>query len=269
MVTQSDMTNGLRDIGLNGGDNLFVHSSLSAFGWVNGGGDAVCDALLENVGASGTLVLPAFRPFPHPDSENVVFDVNRDPCNTGIVPETFRRRPGVLRSEHVCHSVAAFGPAAAEVMGDGVLPCGPGSSLHEMYLRNFWCVFLGCPFQTSCTAMHIVEEVSRVSYRYYHSFTGDVVRADGSRTPCRAKEFLLHRHIQFDFRRMEGLYSQVGVLRSAQVGPTRILALRLQDMVGYGLQFLRETPCLFISPTSRFWYRVYSRYGWPKKGVNL
>ena len=99
-VTSVDFVSGLRDMGLRNGDVLLVHSSLSAFGYVEGGPDTVIDALLEVVGKAGTLIMPSFT------DVNKVDVTGYDPLTTpvrrniGKIPDTFWRRPDVKRSRH-------------------------------------------------------------------------------------------------------------------------------------------------------------------------
>jgi aminoglycoside 3-N-acetyltransferase len=61
LVTQRDIAQGLSFVGLQQSDVVEVHSSLSAFGRVEGGADAVVDALMNVVGERGTIVMPAYR----------------------------------------------------------------------------------------------------------------------------------------------------------------------------------------------------------------
>ncbi len=49
-IAKDDIKKGLTSVGLNHGNVVLVHSSLSSFGYVEGGADAVIDALLEIVG---------------------------------------------------------------------------------------------------------------------------------------------------------------------------------------------------------------------------
>ena len=60
MLTREDIRNGLRDLGLKQGDHVVVHSSLSSLGYLEGGADAVIDALEEAVTPDGTLVMPTY-----------------------------------------------------------------------------------------------------------------------------------------------------------------------------------------------------------------
>ena len=105
VVSRSEIRDGLLSMGIEPGAVVLVHSSLSAFGYVDGGADAVIDALLEALGPSGTLVMPTFTWGAFHAQKRVEFDVRNTPCETGRIPETFRMRPGVLRDVHVCHSI--------------------------------------------------------------------------------------------------------------------------------------------------------------------
>lgn len=60
MVTKDDLVRGFRRVGLKAGMHVVCHSSLSRFGRVEGGADAVIDALEEVITRDGTLVLPTF-----------------------------------------------------------------------------------------------------------------------------------------------------------------------------------------------------------------
>ena len=94
---------------------VVVYSSLSALGFVEGGAATVVDALINDVvrDRGGTLVLPTFS-IAGTMAEHLrgghVFDVRTTPSGVGAITEVFRQRPGVLRSVHPTHSVAALGP---------------------------------------------------------------------------------------------------------------------------------------------------------------
>ena len=93
MITKEIIINGLKELGLKQGDTVLVHSSLSSFGYVDGGADTVIDALLETVGKEGTVLVPTLTGSEHLSAENPpVFDVRNTPCWTGKIPETFRKR---------------------------------------------------------------------------------------------------------------------------------------------------------------------------------
>ena len=63
MLTQSEIQQSLKDLGLGPGDHVLVHSSLSSLGPVEGGAVTVVDAFLDVLSPEGTLVVPTFGDF--------------------------------------------------------------------------------------------------------------------------------------------------------------------------------------------------------------
>lgn len=57
-VIKSDIIDALKEIGLQRGDSVMVHTSLSRIGYVCGGAQAVIEALIEVVGDEGTIMMP-------------------------------------------------------------------------------------------------------------------------------------------------------------------------------------------------------------------
>ena len=112
-VSRSDITSGLKQVGLACGSKVLVHSSLSSFGYVEGGADTVIDALVETVGSGGTVLVPTLTGNETLSAANPPeFDPQHTRCWTGLVPETFRKRPNAVRSIHPTHSVSAIGADA-------------------------------------------------------------------------------------------------------------------------------------------------------------
>lgn len=249
-VTQADIVTGLRELGIAAGDVLFAHSSLSAFGFVVGGADAVVDALLATVGTGGTLVLPTFTWGASHAATDVRFELAGTPCETGRIPETFRQRSGVVRSTHICHSVAALGPAAAYALGEGVSSFGAGSTFDRLYELDSWNLMLGVSFN-SCTALHSAEELERVPYRAHRDFRRSVVvHGDGRAEPCRSVEFLRQDGSSNDFAKMGEILARGGATRSCTVGEARCVNARIRDVIGVARRMLREDPYALSRPAT-------------------
>ncbi len=109
--TKQTLQQDLAAMGLTGTETILIHSSMKSIGAVEGGADTVLDALMEFF-AEGLLLLPTHT-WQFIDQDHPVFDVRRSPCCVGILPELFRQRPGVVRSLHPTHSIAACGRGAA------------------------------------------------------------------------------------------------------------------------------------------------------------
>ncbi|MDE0220436.1 MAG: AAC(3) family N-acetyltransferase [Spirochaetaceae bacterium] len=152
-VTEQSLAEDLRALGVGQEMVVLVHSSLSALGWVCGGPVAVIRALLQAVGADGTLVMPAHSGdlsdpslWRSPPAPAAWWDTIRatmpafDPAVTptrrlGVIPELFRTWPGAARSNHPSCSFAALGPQAARIVPEQRLedPMGEGSPLSAIY----------------------------------------------------------------------------------------------------------------------------------------
>ena len=85
-VSLDDLIRGFCEVGLKSGDIVLAHSAMRTFGPIDGGADAVVDALLDVVGPWGTLVVPTFT-FAHEAGDNPIIDPVSDPSEMGIITE--------------------------------------------------------------------------------------------------------------------------------------------------------------------------------------
>lgn len=105
-VTKEDIIAGLRRLGIQNGDLVGVHSSLSSFGYVAGGAETILEALFEAVGHAGTIVMSTYLVGPpleltEADIANgiswkikrLAFDDLNTPSGMGVIADTFRRLP--------------------------------------------------------------------------------------------------------------------------------------------------------------------------------
>lgn len=129
-VNRDDIRRGLETLGVRPGDLLVVHSSLSSFGYVEGGADAVIDGVLEAVGERGTVIITTAT-----DCDKFDFEAY-DPATTpvrkdiGTIPDTFWRRPDVRRGTYPPrHSWAGKG-----LLSDGIIEY---SENHPIEAGNF------------------------------------------------------------------------------------------------------------------------------------
>ena len=159
MLTKKDLISAFYALGVKAGIPLLVHSSLSAFGQVDGGAHTVIDALLDVLSPEGTLVMPSFN---HGDIyvAGDIFDVNTTPTINGIIPETFRKRPGVYRSLSCTHAFAAQGKNAQRYLQEHhtVSPMGKDSPVDHMFADDGWVLLLGVSFCAN-SFHHYVEEM--------------------------------------------------------------------------------------------------------------
>lgn len=58
VVLKEEIIQKLREVGLEKGDAVMVHTSLTRMGYVCGGAQTVIEALMEVVGKDGTIMMP-------------------------------------------------------------------------------------------------------------------------------------------------------------------------------------------------------------------
>jgi len=189
-VSAEEIGDGLRQLGLGRSSSVIVHSSLKSFGYVDGGPEAVCDAL---TGTCGTVLMPAgtwdftgIGPPPgvarphnayEPAASWQEFDeqlAGATPFRLdlpidrwlGRVPEVLRQKCSPARSAHPLFSYVAVGPAARDLVDAQRLdwPLGPLEALREL---DGDVLLLGVG-HTSNTTIHLAEQLLGRSrfYRY-------------------------------------------------------------------------------------------------------
>ncbi|WJH27108.1 AAC(3) family N-acetyltransferase [Paenibacillus sp. CC-CFT742] len=158
MHTQQSLLDQIHQLGIDRRGTLLVHSSMKSMGEVEGGADTVLDALTDYM-KDGLLVLPTHT-WSTINASNPMFHVESSPCCVGILPELFRKRPGVVRSWHPTHSVAAVGQDAVEFTKDEHLydtPCARGSAWGKLLDRKATILLVGVDLKRN-TFIHGVEE---------------------------------------------------------------------------------------------------------------
>jgi aminoglycoside 3-N-acetyltransferase len=151
VVTHGQLVSDFQKLGVEAGETLLVHASLSSVGWVDGGANTVVRALRELVGPNGNLVVPASTEansmtsrahrerIAHMTPEQVgkyrtempAFDKDTTESGAGAIAEVVRKSVGAVRSAHPQSSFAAVGPEAEYLMADHALESHLGEALQD------------------------------------------------------------------------------------------------------------------------------------------
>lgn len=175
-ITVTSLVDDFRTLGLEAGDTLLVHSSLSTLGWVCVDAQVVVDALMTVLTEEGTLVMPTHSTQysdpamwsnpPVPEAWVETIRTERPPYRPettptrrmGAIVEAFRTYPDVSRSRHPTVSFAAWGANAATIVDDHALDngLGEGSPLARVYDRDGSVLLLGVGHESN-TSLHLAE----------------------------------------------------------------------------------------------------------------
>lgn len=211
----------LREVGLEAGDVVVVHSALSG---MDCDPAVLLEALRDVLGDDGTLVVPTFTPTYRRESPDGVFDLECSPSEVGYFSELVRTLPGAARNVDPTHSFAAVG-ARAEEFGrlharstydrDNVL-----GRLHAAGARV---LSVGLePFGRSMTFFHYVEQREGVErrgwdYRHEKPFPGTVVvngKAFETRHTIHVQNF--EKGVAYDFAPLGEELERRGLTRTAR-----------------------------------------------------
>lgn len=190
MLRKEDIFRFLQENGIRHDDKVAVHASLRSVGPIEGGADGLIDALCAWLDR-GLLLIPTHtwdevsRDHPYYDVETSV------PC-VGTLARVAFARPDGIRSLHPTHSVAAFGPGAADyVKGEErcASPAPVHSALSRLYEEGGKILLIGVGHERN-TYLHAVDERLRIPDRLnpnpfvisIRDYDGNVIQSPPFRT---------------------------------------------------------------------------------------
>lgn len=234
----ADLVDQLRALGVETGGTLVVHCAFSRIGPVEGGPPGLIAALEAALGPKGSLVMPSMS-----DDDDHPFDPKSTPCaGMGIVAETFRRLPGVARSESP-HAFAARGPGAPAITASHPIevPHGLDSPIGRAWELDAQVLLLGVGHDSN-TTIHLAENLAGVRYRRPKHV---VVSIDGRLERVDYEEI---DHCCELFDRLDEWLDRLGAQRHGSVGHAEARLMRSRDVVEVALERLREDETVFLHP---------------------
>jgi aminoglycoside N3'-acetyltransferase len=228
-VTRQQIANGLRQIGVQSGELLLVHSSLSSFGHVVGGAPAVVEALLDVAGPDGTVFVPTFN------FGQLPFDPATTCSLTGAISESLRTMPGALRSPHPTHPFSGLGPQAARILREHPImrPFGKGSPIWRLWEENAQVLLLGCDHRSN-SMIHVAEVQADMPYLDRTRTTRIIKGSEQqeitvTRPPC-----------SNGFNIIDVPLRSSGHIQETQIGHARVMLMRAADIVTGALKLLAQ-----------------------------
>lgn len=237
----------LRALGIVPGDRIALHSSWRAIRPVEGGAEAVIDAIQQAITPHGTLIMPAFR-----DSLNEPFQLETTPSDCGLLTELFRRRPGVERSLHVSHSVLAWGDRADWFVAaheEGRTALGVDSPFDRLAQLGGKVLMAGVGFDRS-SMVHVGEAHACVTYLnipYSPEFAQPVDYFDraGVRRSTTIAEC---PGCSANFAVVEAHMRRKGLVRDGKLGNATAMLVLGRDIIAAVKELVAESPDALICP---------------------
>lgn len=246
VITRLDISRALQELNIRRSSPVIVHASLSAFGYVQGGGQAVVQALLDTF---DSLVMPAFTyktmliPETGPADNGITYgkgvDTNRMavffhpalPVDRlmGSISEALRQHPQAYRSIHPIQSFTGINAAAILNSQTVTNPLAPIGKLLEM---AGWVLLLGVD-QCVNTSIHYGEKLAGRKQFIRWALTPDGVVECPGFPGCSDGFNAITAHL-------------AGVLRLAQAGQALIQAVPLIDLVEIAVHQIGIDPLAFL-----------------------
>jgi aminoglycoside 3-N-acetyltransferase len=235
-------------LGVGEGDAIMVHASFKALGAVPGGIETLIGALLEALGESGTLLLPALSYMQEPRD---IHDTRSTPSNVGAIPEYFRLRSATKRSLHPTHSVCGVGRLTETLLGEHHLdttPCGPHSPFRKLLDHGGKVVLLGCGLKPN-TTMHAIEEYAEPPYLFGPECEYQITDLSGKSFK---KSYRTHGFDGWAQRYDRvALLPDTGFLRRGKVLEAETCVLDGAGLRQAALARLAEEPFFFVEPVAK------------------
>jgi aminoglycoside 3-N-acetyltransferase len=248
-VTAADVIRSLREVGINSGDTLFVHSRILAFGRPVGlrtkeeFANFFIEAILSVLGPEGTLIVPTFT---LSFCRNGVFNSVTSESEVGLLSKVFRRRKDTIRTTNPIYSVAVAGKDKEYYLTAGTTNCtGKGSILDLIHRRGLVKILLLGLDNPVTTQFHYVEEQAGVPYRHRKTFTG---LADGKAVAIDV--YVRDRRClpppQIDLSKFPPFFEQNRLLKKTELGDGKVIVIEEPAMHRSLVKLFSEDPGYFL-----------------------
>lgn len=255
LVLKEDILSALKEVGVQEGQNIMVHTSLKSLGYVCGGAQVVIEALLESVGSMGTIMMPTQswknldpstgvhweigeEDYPLIRDHFPAYDKDITPTNTmGAVAEMFRKWKGSLRSDHPARSVAANGRYAKYLTEHHDLSniFGEGSPLGKLYELDGYVLLMGVGYDKN-TSLHLADAIA--SYPSKHNCIEHSAILENGKRVWKAYETLYVDGE--DFTKIGEAFEKTNIVHKAKLGNGTITLMRQRDLVDFAVKWIEK-----------------------------
>lgn len=252
----SQLVSDFKALGVEHGQTLMLHSSMSAVGAVMGGPNVVLQALFEVLGIDGTLMMyvgwqdipdfvlelpPKIREVYY--AEHPAFDpaTARAVRDHGILAEFFRTWPNTKRSQNPEASMVAFGRQAEYISADHPFDYGygAGSPLAKLVEMRGYVLMLGAPLD-AITLLHYAENRAKLRHKNVIHYQCPILR-DGQKVWIDVEDFDTgDPHDDYSFEQIAHEYLKLGRVKQGKIGSANSYLFDAADLTQFAIGWLEE-----------------------------
>ena len=225
MLTKNDIINQLALMGGRRDGVVIVHSSLRSVGQIEGGGEALLDALIEYFTSDGGLLCVPTHTWANVGIEGkITLDMAKPESHLGALSSIALSDSRGLLTENPTHSMVIFGDRAraerlAADEGELLTPTAPKSSYGKLYDLSGSVLLIGVS-QSSNTYIHALDEILGVFDRMSDErLTVTVKRSTGEVVE---REWYLYDESEGDlsyrFPKLDTAFRYHGAIRDGFIG---------------------------------------------------
>lgn len=269
-IPVGDIERTLRGLGIEKGDVVLFHSAtdvLASAGSSPTSGSfnlmtyarEILDMIMTLVGTEGTIMMPT-APMVSADvmsAERQVFDYRKTLAGTGLIPNRFLKREGVVRSFYPWQNSAVWGRQSEALMGDHLKACpyamNPFSPWYRLNELGGKVILLGVDHARSST-VHVVENTYPQEYprpvffgkphRFlYISPSQNIECVEMYLHAVRWQDGAINNFCEY-------IGEKYGIYRRAQLHNTQVISFNAKDQFDAFLKEMKNDVCLF---DARFW----------------
>ena len=244
MLTFENLVEGFRELGVEEGDTLLVHSSYKSLGEVKGGPQTVIRALEAVLGTEGTLIMPTFN---FDFTQGKPWDVRKTRSKMGALTELVRMDPRSKRVFHPFYSFAILGKHA-EMLGS--LRYKSSYERNSVFgkLRDLdgKIMVIGLSYTNSMTFFHHIEQMEGVDYRFLKQFTGEVTDENGN-TYIDTFEMLVRdidKGVITEVNPMGELMEKAGIIKVRKIGEADVKLMKANEVYEFTAREMKRDPHL-------------------------
>ena len=256
-ISKDQLIQDLIDCGIQKGESVLIHSSLSKIGYLKNGPKDLVEALFAVIGEKGNVLMPN-----SPNAEfqlnyikkNRLFDVKNSVSKLGAISEYFRLLPGAKRSEHPTEPVSCIGPDAeyfTQTHFGEKTPYTKNSPFYKLTEKKGKILYIGVTFANAGTSLHLLEDaVSNFKFPVYYptAFNVKVQKENGE---LKEMEIFVHDPAQSKKRKCDALiplFEEAGVLFHSKIGKAPTLVVSADGMYETMLNAYYEKGVMMYTP---------------------